>query len=488
MINTPTILTAALCGVFLVASLPDADAATIRVRCEKRADRSKVSVDGNDVAKGKYKAKISSGPNRRSSPFARTIGDEVEFDFDSEPDDIADGATAIDSTFIRKNKVTGKIVNSRGHTVISDTVNCRQQSTTSSCVPAPMSSLVVNPRNAPYNAKGDGATNDTAALQKAVDAVGGTGGTLLVPAGTYMIDASTHLSLKANMTLSLAPDATLKAIPNGLEGYAVILVNGVDHVNVVGGALEGERDNHTGTTGEWGMGLKINNAQHVVVEGVTAKECWGDGFYVGGASSADVTFCNVVADHNRRQGMSVTSVDGLVVRDSVFKNTAGTLPETGLDIEPNRGETVTNALVAQCTFTNNAGGGLQVGPAGVDMAVTFVTNMVAERNTFRGNGRGAIRLSSCTGNIIRDNRVEDNFGVGISVLYTTGSVVTGNTVMRTKLAGSGNERGAGIILENDKGTVCSGNTVTGNEGHGIFTWKSNATVTGNTVSGNGPTP
>ena len=229
-----------------------------------------------------------------------------------------------------------------------------------------MSSLVVNPKNAPYNAKGDGTTNDTVALQKAVDAVGGTGGTLLVPAGTYMIDASTHLLLKANMTLSLAPGATLKAIPNGLEGYAVILVNGVDHVNIVGGVLEGERDNHTGTTGEWGMGLKINNAQHVVVEGVTAKECWGDGFYVGGASSADVTFCNVIADHNRRQGMSVTSVDGLVVRDSVFKNTAGTLPESGLDIEPNRGETVTNALVAQCTFTNNAGGGLRVGPAGVE--------------------------------------------------------------------------------------------------------------------------
>lgn len=126
MTNTPTTLTAALCGVFLVASLPDADAATIRVRCEKRADRSKVSVDGNELASGRYKAKISSGPNRRSSPFAHTVGDEVEFDFDSEPDDIADGATEIDPAFIRK-KVRGKIVNSRGNTVISDTVKCRRR-------------------------------------------------------------------------------------------------------------------------------------------------------------------------------------------------------------------------------------------------------------------------------------------------------------------------------------------------------------------------
>jgi len=92
-----------------------------------------VSVDGNELASGRYKTKISSGPNRRSSPFARTVGDEVEFDFDSEPDDIADGAAEIKPDFIPK-KVRGKIVNSRGNTVISDTVRCRQALTTCAAV------------------------------------------------------------------------------------------------------------------------------------------------------------------------------------------------------------------------------------------------------------------------------------------------------------------------------------------------------------------
>lgn len=126
--NKQTILTLALCGVFLVAAMPDADAATIRVRCEKRAHRSKVSVDGNDLAAGSYRAKIYSGSKKRkSSPLQHTVGDEVEFDFDSDPGDIAAGATAISPNFIKKNRVRGKIVNSSGDTVISDTVKCRRK-------------------------------------------------------------------------------------------------------------------------------------------------------------------------------------------------------------------------------------------------------------------------------------------------------------------------------------------------------------------------
>jgi hypothetical protein len=127
MMNKQILLTSTLCGVFLVAAMPDADAATIRVRCEKRAHRSKVSVDGKDLAAGSYRAKISSGSKSKSSPRQDTVGDEVEFDFDSDPGDIAAGATAISPNFIKNNHVRGKIVNSSGDTVISDTVKCRRK-------------------------------------------------------------------------------------------------------------------------------------------------------------------------------------------------------------------------------------------------------------------------------------------------------------------------------------------------------------------------
>src|SRR5215510_10868069 len=82
------------------------------------------------------------------------------------------------------------------------------------CVEAPTSALVVTVKD--KGAKGDGETNDTEAIQAAIDEVGGTGGTVLVPKGAYMVDAvgKKRLTLKGDMTLKLSDDATLKAIPN----------------------------------------------------------------------------------------------------------------------------------------------------------------------------------------------------------------------------------------------------------------------------------
>ena len=49
------------------------------------------------------------------------------------------------------------------------------------CVVTPKSSLVVNVRD--KGARGDGRTDDAGAIQAAIDEVGGTGGTVLVPRG-----------------------------------------------------------------------------------------------------------------------------------------------------------------------------------------------------------------------------------------------------------------------------------------------------------------
>ncbi len=118
-------LLAALCGAAVLAvTVTDASAAGIRVKCEKRADRSKISVDGDGLATGAYKAIVISGANSKTSGAKPTVGDEVEFDFDSAANDIAAGATAISRTFIQ-GAVTGKIVNARGSVVASDTVGCR---------------------------------------------------------------------------------------------------------------------------------------------------------------------------------------------------------------------------------------------------------------------------------------------------------------------------------------------------------------------------
>jgi polygalacturonase len=203
--------------------------------------------------------------------------------------------------------------------------------------------------------KGDGETDDTAAIQAAIDEVGGTGGTVLVPKGTYMVDAvgKNRLTLKSEMTLKLSNNATLKAIPNDSKKF--LSLSGVSNVAVTGCTLEGERDQHKGEKGEWGMGIHIDeDASHIVINGVTARNMWGDGFYVQGAS--DVKFCSVIADGNRRQGMSIIAANGLLVLNSTFKNTQGTRPSAGIDFEPDDADQkVTDVRIERSQFLDNAG-------------------------------------------------------------------------------------------------------------------------------------
>ncbi|HET6329830.1 MAG TPA: right-handed parallel beta-helix repeat-containing protein [Holophagaceae bacterium] len=333
---------------------------------------------------------------------------------------------------------------------------------TANCTPTPASSAVVSVKDAPYGAKGDGVTDDTAAIQKAVDAMGGSGGTVSIPAGTYMVNAITSIQLPNNMTLSLASGATLQAIPNSADNYTIVRISGASNVNVVGGTLLGDRGAHTGTTGEQGMGLRITgNAQHIAVVGVTAKECWGDGFDIADAN--DVSLCNVTADHNRRQGLTITGGDGIVVKNSSFTNNKGVIPEDGLDIEPNSGETVNNVLITACVFANNAGDGIEDGVPGAYTGQAFIYNLVIDGNTMTGNGAGTlhpgprsgIEMSNTSGHTVKNNTIQNTTGYGIYLRDgVTGATVTGNTITNNTLNG--------ILQYNSSGNTVSGNTLSGN--------------------------
>lgn len=91
-----------------------AQAADVSVTCEKRTNRSRASVDGNNLAPGSYRAVIRSGLLVASTGFQAADGDEAEFDFDSNPADVAEGATRISPNFITDGRVRGYLVNSSG--------------------------------------------------------------------------------------------------------------------------------------------------------------------------------------------------------------------------------------------------------------------------------------------------------------------------------------------------------------------------------------
>lgn len=126
-----------LSAVAVIAlTMADANAASIRVRCDSRGGNSVVSVDGFDLTAGRYRAVAISGGSTKVSRDTKAViapNDQAEFDFSSKLADQAAGATAIPATFIKNNQILGKIqkrtVTSTGGvvfpTVISDTVVCR---------------------------------------------------------------------------------------------------------------------------------------------------------------------------------------------------------------------------------------------------------------------------------------------------------------------------------------------------------------------------
>lgn len=343
------------------------------------------------------------------------------------------------------------------------------------CAPPPTSAKVVDVRR--QGATGDGSTDDTAAFQRAVAKVAGTGGTLVVPKGDYRIDPDQAVDLGSDMTLRMRPGARLRALASDQEGYYVLLAKDVHDVRIVGGTVVGDRTIHQGTSGEWGHGIGVISSRRVAIQGTRSREAWGDGFYIGGKGTARVTLCRVVAKENRRQGVSITYGRDVVIRGSVFRDTHGTEPEMGIDVEPNANSHVTDIVLWHNLVKDNAGGGISLGLP-QRFAATSSTTGVARGNRVIHNGYGAlgalprqgIILSSGTGTRAINNLVRDNVGIGIASYYTRRAVIRGNTITGTLVSSEWPEGGAGIHMEATRGLVCRSNDVHDNEGPEVYSW------------------
>lgn len=206
-----------------------------------------------------------------------------------------------------------------------------------------------------FGAKGDGETDDTEAIQLCLD----TCKNIIIRDGVYMIDASTSVLPKSDSNINIV-NATLKAITNNLDSYKIIYIHDVDNVIIKGGTIEGDRETHTGETGEWGNCIHISGwSSNITIKNVTCKNAWGDGIYINRAINVNTE--NVICDNNRRQGISVISVDGFHSLNDRLINTNGTSPESGIDIEPNAStDKIKNIILENLYTANNTGNGIDI--------------------------------------------------------------------------------------------------------------------------------
>lgn len=176
-----------------------------------------------------------------------------------------------------------------------------------------------------------------------------------------MIPSNTHIH----------NSATFKVEKNSAKASFPFSFYNVQNCSWRGGILIGDLETHLVDTGEHGFGLSLRGAKNIVIENVTCKDFWGDGINLQFCrddearliNCENITISNVICDRNRRQGISIESGDGVIVRNCILRNTGqvrGTAPKFGIDIEPipgNEGVVTDNILIQNCTFENNAGGG-----------------------------------------------------------------------------------------------------------------------------------
>ena len=280
-------------------------------------------------------------------------------------------------------------------------------------------SAVINVRN--HGALGDGVHDDTNAFQSAIDALPAGGGTVVVPVGTYLLDPVQRVVLRSRMHLSMASGAVLKAKANSAERAYVLMLHKISDVAISGGEIEGDRDRHNGTTGQWGHGIMVRGASRVTIRDILIRKCWGDGITIATSVPGpdnprvigeDIVIANVACLDNRRAGMSIGQSRMVKVYDSEFSYTGGITPGCGINVESDFDNPGASDLrIENCAFRHNQANGIQVYKRAVRVAIRDNT---IERN----NGYGVLVMGASTG-WINANRIRHNQLIGIGIRAET---------------------------------------------------------------------
>lgn len=344
-----------------------------------------------------------------------------------------------------------------------------------------------------YGAKGDSQTDDTQALQKALDSINQVGGGILdIPAGNYMIKTTnatneaeatipwqTNQGVKvpSNTTLYFEKGAKFSVIPNASWNYCLLNLTNSKNVNILNGELVGDRDKHdtrytksfrtaTKYQGETGWGILMTGAQNVNIIGNNIHDFWGDGIDLYGDNAnpgvnQNIVIKNNTLNHNRRQGISVENVNGLVFDHNLVENTDGTAPRAGMDIEPANFKDPSMRIahditITNNTFRNNNGSGLMTyglstHAEGFSDGPSRISNLTIKNNTFDGNNTNSFAIEGTAGEGAWN--WQQNMNGQLTVLGTSNTTVENNKFINP------NPKGININEANgDANAVIAANT------------------------------
>ena len=149
---------------------------------------------------------------------------------------------------------------------------------------------------------------------------------------------------------------------------------------------------------EYRHSISIRQCSNISIKGLILDESGGDGMHIGSEGLGinnnifieDVKFIN-----HYRQGLSITSAQNLTVKNCYFANTQGTLPEAGIDIEPDLPtQSIVNVKIQNCAFENNGWAGIALALINLNTTSTPVSIEITNCY-FKRNGKVSNSYTKC---------------------------------------------------------------------------------------------
>ncbi|MEO8582436.1 MAG: right-handed parallel beta-helix repeat-containing protein [Flavitalea sp.] len=232
----------------------------------------------------------------------------------------------------------------------------------------------------------DGSVDYTKYLQMAIDKYDN----LNFPAFPILVN-DIGLQLRSNSKLTFATGSKLILKPSKNQNYDVLSIRECNNVKIYSPVIVGDRNSHTGSGGEWGMGIGIYSSSNIQVSYAVISNTWGDGIYVGSSAknipSSAIIIDRVNITNSRRSAISITSAKGVTITNSYLAKSNGTIPQDGICVEPNSSKDEISGLV----FTNiqsfqNKGHGIEFSLSkiygGSDKKIDAVINSYVDKGSY----------------------------------------------------------------------------------------------------------
>lgn len=280
-----------------------------------------------------------------------------------------------------------------------------------------------------YGAKGDGKTNDQAAIQKAIDQCKTNGGTVLLKEGLFL---SGQLMLTSNMTLHIDSTAILLGIqsdaetayphhmievkfPNRMEQDCqrrLLYGNHVSNVTITGGGtINGQGDfdpwmnvKELGTEKDRPSLIAFVGSQNITVANLTMLRpaCWTQ-VYI---ESDSITLSNLTINTGKlspnRDGIDIVDCHHVLIENCEIKS-----QDDGICFKSGSEYGVRDVVVRNCTIDKlnvNAGNCFKLGTDGLGSFMNFDVSGLTLKNAFQNS---AIVIESMDGAVIDNMKISD---------------------------------------------------------------------------------